>query len=110
MLYRLFNVERPEEFAWVAVGLLGEAIFAGRMLVQWIQSERRRESVVNPIFWWMSLVGSAMLIVYFCWRRDAVGVIGQFAIFIYVRNLMLIARSRREQLRAEVDAEGSDQP
>ncbi|MBM4112368.1 MAG: hypothetical protein FJ253_03185 [Phycisphaerae bacterium] len=110
MLYRFFNVERPEEFAWVAVGLLGEVVFAGRMLVQWIQSERRRESVVSPIFWWMSLVGSAMLIVYFCWRRDVVGVLGQFAIFIYVRNLMLIARSKRTQLVAEVRAEGSDQP
>lgn len=110
MLYRVFNVERPEEMAWVAVGLLGEAIFAGRMLVQWIQSERRRESIVSPIFWWMSLVGSAMLIVYFTWRKDLVGVLGQFAIFIYVRNLMLIARSRKEKLRREVLAEGSDQP
>lgn len=110
MLERIFNIERPEQLAWVAVGLAGEAIFAGRMLVQWIQSERRRESVVSPIFWWMSLVGSAMLIVYFCWRRDLVGVIGQFAIFIYVRNLMLIARSRRSQLEAEVRAEGSNLP
>jgi len=110
MLYRVLNVERPEELAWVAVGLLGEAVFAGRMLVQWVQSERRKESVVSPIFWWMSLVGSVMLIVYFTWRRDLVGVVGQFAIFIYVRNLMLIARSRKSQLRAEVRAEGSDQP
>lgn len=110
MLYRFFNVEAPGELVWVGIGLLGEAIFAGRMLVQWIQSERRKESVVSPIFWWMSLVGSVMLIVYFIWRRDVVGVVGQFAIFIYVRNLMLISKSKKTQLVAAVRAEGSDQP
>ncbi|MFO0894372.1 MAG: lipid-A-disaccharide synthase N-terminal domain-containing protein [Phycisphaerales bacterium] len=109
-LYRILNVDSPAGLAWVALGFLGELIFAGRMLVQWIVSERRGESVVTPIFWWMSLVGSAMLVAYFLWRRDLVGVFGQFAIFIYVRNLMLIARHRERELARQARAEGLDQP
>lgn len=109
-LFRLLNVDDAAGLAWVSIGFVGQVVFAGRMFVQWIQSERRKESVVTPIFWWMSLVGSVMLIAYFLWRRDPVGVCGQFAFFIYVRNLMLIARHRERQLLAEVAAEGSDRP
>jgi lipid-A-disaccharide synthase-like uncharacterized protein len=39
----------------------------------------------------MSLTGSAMLLIYFTWRWDVVGMLGQGLPFvIYVRNLMLI--------------------
>jgi len=109
-LYRVLNIESAPELLWIAIGLTGQIVFSGRMLVQWIQSERRKQSVVTPIFWWMSLVGSVMLIFYFSWRHDVVGVIGQGAFFIYVRNLMLIARHKQRQLEAEIAAEGSDQP
>jgi len=109
-LYRVLNIESAAGLAWVAVGFAGQVVFSGRMFVQWIQSERRKQSVVTPIFWWMSLVGSVMLILYFSWRRDLVGVFGQCAFFIYVRNLMLIARHRQRDLASEVAAEGSDQP
>ncbi|MBX3354889.1 MAG: lipid-A-disaccharide synthase N-terminal domain-containing protein [Phycisphaeraceae bacterium] len=109
-VYRLLNIESAAGFVWVSIGVIGQVVFSGRMVVQWIQSERRRESVVTPVFWWMSLVGSIMLILYFSWRRDLVGVLGQGAFFIYVRNLMLIARHKQRQLAAEVAAEGSDQP
>ncbi|MBL9148503.1 MAG: lipid-A-disaccharide synthase N-terminal domain-containing protein [Phycisphaerae bacterium] len=65
--------------------------FAGRMIVQWIVSERHKRSVVPPIFWWLSVTGSAMLFTYFLWRRDIVGILGQgLPLLIYVRNLMLI--------------------
>jgi lipid-A-disaccharide synthase-like uncharacterized protein len=45
-------------------------------------------------FWWMSLVGASMLLVYFIWRRDIVGILGQATgWFIYIRNLVLIHKS-----------------
>jgi lipid-A-disaccharide synthase-like uncharacterized protein len=92
----LFNISSPIGILWVAVGLIGQVLFTGRMVVQWLASEKNRKSVVPPLFWWMSLVGSVMLLSYFLWRRDVVGVLGQsFGLFIYLRNLHLIYRERR---------------
>lgn len=92
--FAFLNITSPVGFAWVGLGLLGQALFAGRMLVQWLASERRRRSVVPVAFWWMSLVGASLLIVYFVWRKDAVGVLGQATGWlIYLRNLRLIYRT-----------------
>jgi lipid-A-disaccharide synthase-like uncharacterized protein len=87
----LLNVSSPAGFAWVLLGFLGQLLFTGRMLVQWLASERSRRSVVPPAFWWMSLCGATMLLVYFVWRKEPIGVLGQATgWFIYVRNLWLI--------------------
>lgn len=92
--FAFLNITSPIGFAWVGLGLLGQVLFAGRMLVQWLASERRRRSVVPVAFWWMSLGGATLLIVYFVWRKDAVGVLGQATGWvIYLRNLRLIYRS-----------------
>jgi len=94
-LEKLLNITSPAGMVWVSIGLLGQLIFTGRMLVQWMASEKEKRSVVPVAFWWMSLGGAVMLVVYFVWRRDIVGVVGQgTGLFIYVRNLMLIRRSR----------------
>ncbi len=92
---KLLNITSPAGMAWVSIGLLGQLIFTGRMLVQWVASERSKRSVIPVAFWWMSLGGAVMLVVYFVWRRDIVGVVGQgTGLFIYARNLVLIRRSR----------------
>jgi lipid-A-disaccharide synthase-like uncharacterized protein len=94
-LFTIFNVTSAIGLAWVAVGLLGQLLFTGRMLVQWLTSEKSKRSVVPVSFWWMSLVGATMLLVYFIWRRDIVGILGQTTGWIiYLRNLVLIRRSR----------------
>jgi lipid-A-disaccharide synthase-like uncharacterized protein len=94
--FRLLNISSPIGFAWVAMGLLGQLLFTGRMLLQWLVSERSKRSVVPVGFWWLSLVGASMLLVYFIWRRDIVGVLGQCAGWVvYGRNLWLIHRERR---------------
>ncbi|MBI1372029.1 MAG: hypothetical protein GC159_04620 [Phycisphaera sp.] len=78
---------------WVGIGLLGQVLFTGRMIVQWLASERSKKSVVPVSFWWMSLGGATMLITYFIWRRDVIGVFGQATgWFIYIRNLYFIYR------------------
>ncbi len=91
---RLLNVTSPIGVAWVGLGFLGQLLFSGRMLVQWLVSEREHRSVVPPVFWWLSLAGASMLIVYFVWRKDIVGTVGQATGWaIYLRNLWLIYRS-----------------
>lgn len=94
--FRLLNITSRWGLAWVALGLAGQIIFAGRMLVQWLTSEKERRSVIPLSFWWMSVVGSSLLILYFIWRKDIVGVLGQSTGWlIYLRNLWLIRQSRR---------------
>jgi lipid-A-disaccharide synthase-like uncharacterized protein len=93
-LESILNITSPAGVVWVTLGLLGQLVFTGRMLVQWLASERSKRSVIPVAFWWMSLVGAVMLVIYFIWRRDIVGIVGQgTGLFIYVRNLMLIRRS-----------------
>ncbi len=90
----VLNVTSPVGFLWVTVGLLGQVLFTGRMVVQWLVSEKEKKSTVPTSFWWMSLVGASMLLVYFLWRKDPVGVLGQaFGWFIYLRNLWMIYRT-----------------
>ena len=76
---------------WLAVGFGGQALFFMRFLVQWIVSEKRKESQIPIAFWYFSLGGGLVLLVYSIHRRDPVFIAGQGAgVFIYVRNLMLI--------------------
>ena len=85
-----------EHDIWLGIGLLGQALFSTRFLVQWLASERMRRSVVPNAFWWFSLAGGATLLAYALWRGDPVFVLGQgLGLFVYLRNLMLIRRHRR---------------
>jgi lipid-A-disaccharide synthase-like uncharacterized protein len=93
--FRLLNISTPVGIAWVTLGLLGQVLFTGRMVVQWLVSEKKHQSVVPPSFWWMSLIGASMLVTYFIWRKDIVGFLGQGAGWlIYGRNLWMIYHPR----------------
>jgi len=79
---------------WLGIGLLGQAFFSARFLVQWIASERRGKSVVPRAFWYFSVGGGATLLAYAIYRLDPVFIIGQAAgLFVYARNLYFIHRS-----------------
>ena len=81
------------EQLWLAVGLLGQALFSARFLVQWIASERRKRSVVPHAFWYFSIGGGLTLLAYAIYRRDPVFIVGQGAgLFVYARNLWFIRR------------------
>ena len=108
-LYRLFDITGGLGLVWIVVGFVGQFLFTGRMVVQWIVSEREKRSVVPPMFWWMSLVGSSMLLAYFSWRGDVVGLFGQATgWFIYIRNLWLIYRPKSD--RAPVTDDPGPEP
>jgi len=101
---KVLNITSPEGVVWVFLGLLGQVLFTGRMVVQLLASEKEKKSVVPPAFWWMSLAGASMLLVYFAWRRDPIGLLGQsFGWFIYVRNLYLIY-AKTDELQSAVPA------
>ncbi len=96
LIFRLFNVTGWTGMLWAGIGLLGQVAFSGRMLVQWVVSEKRRESVVPEAFWWLSLFGGVTLFAYFVWRQDIVGVLGQSSgVVIYARNIKLIHKRKK---------------
>jgi lipid-A-disaccharide synthase-like uncharacterized protein len=76
---------------WYVVGFVGQFIFMMRFVVQWIASERKKQSVVPVAFWYLSLAGSLITIVYAAYRRDPVFTIAFcLNILIYMRNLYFI--------------------
>jgi len=69
--------------------------FTARFLVQWIASERAGNSVVPMAFWFCSMGGGLMTLVYGVVKREPVIILGQsLATVIYIRNIMLIWKNR----------------
>jgi lipid-A-disaccharide synthase-like uncharacterized protein len=65
--------------------------------VQWIASERARKSVIPVAFWFFSIAGGLLLLVYALYRRDPVFIAGQaFGLVVYVRNLYFIIVNGRQ--------------
>lgn len=82
---------------WILFGFGAQLVFSLRFLYQWIASERRGKSYVPVAFWYLSLVGGIMLLIYAVfWKHDLVVVLGQSTgSFIYIRNLMLINKEKK---------------
>ncbi len=80
---------------WVLLGVVAQALFTMRFVVQWVASERVKRSVVPMTFWWFSIGGGTLLLIYALYRRDPVFIIGQgFGLFVYLRNLQFVLRAR----------------
>jgi lipid-A-disaccharide synthase-like uncharacterized protein len=76
---------------WLVLGLFAEGLFSLRFIVQWLASEKEKKSVVPVYFWYISIAGGAMLLIYAIHRKDPVFILGQsMGIIVYSRNLMLI--------------------
>jgi len=85
------------EQMWLAIGLVGQAFFTMRFLVQWIATERQRKSVVPRAFWYFSIGGGVTLLVYAIYIGDPVFILGQGAgLIVYSRNLYFVRREGRE--------------
>ena len=78
-------------FIFLIIGFVGQGLFASRFIVQWIVSEKKGESHIPIIFWYLSIFGGISLLTYAIFRKDPVIITGQaFGIVIYIRNLILI--------------------
>jgi lipid-A-disaccharide synthase-like uncharacterized protein len=83
---------------WFLVGFFGQFVFFMRFIVQWIASERAKKSVVPVAFWYISLAGSLITIVYAVYIKDPVFTIAFcLNILIYIRNLYFIHRKPRAE-------------
>ena len=84
------------EIIFLIIGFLGQGIFASRFIFQWIYSEKKGESYIPIIFWYLSIFGGIGRLTYAIFRKDPVIILGQsFGIFIYLRNLILIYKKNK---------------
>jgi lipid-A-disaccharide synthase-like uncharacterized protein len=85
---------------WIVFGFGAQFLFFMRFAVQWYVSEKRQRVMVPVVFWYISIAGSIAILIYTLREfraKDSVFALGQIlACAIYVRNLMLIYRRRRE--------------
>ena len=84
------------EIFFLIIGFLGQGLFASRFIVQWIYSEKKGESTIPIVFWYLSIFGGLGLLIYAVSRKDPVIITGQiFGILIYTRNLILIYKKKK---------------
>jgi len=90
------GVDWSDSTTWIVLGLLGNAAFFSRFLIQWIASERARDSVIPKAFWHLSLIGTVLLLGYAIHRRDPIFILAYLPnAVVYIRNLVLIRRKAR---------------
>ncbi len=97
--YEASQAAHPREamvsWVWLGVGVVGQALFASRFVVQWIATERLKKSVIPASFWYISLVASLLQAASYTQRGGremllAVGVMS--TVFIHARNIWFITR------------------
>ena len=97
-------VTNPEKIM-IVVGFAGQGLFAMRFILQWLSSEKQAKSVIPIAFWYFSIGGGAVLLLYAIWRQDPVIICGQgLGLFIYLRNLYFIRRDKADTAAADTDA------
>jgi lipid-A-disaccharide synthase-like uncharacterized protein len=90
----MFSTMTTEQM-WVGIGVVGQAFFGMRILLQWIATERQQRSVVPLSFWLFSVAGAITLLSYAIYRLDPVFIIAEvMGLLIYARNLCFVRRSR----------------
>ena len=82
------------------IGLFGQLCFSMRFIIQWIYSEKAKKSVIPIAFWYFSLSGGIILLIYAIYHRDPVFIMGQApGVIIYSRNIYLIHKNKKEEAR-----------
>ncbi len=86
------------EAFWTVFGFVGQGLFFMRFFVQWIASEKKKKSIIPTSFWYFSLSGAILLLIYSIHLESWPFIIGQLCGFtIYARNLILIARHKESK-------------
>ena len=98
MFETLFE-EVSKDPLWMMFGFAGQITFGGRFIIQWIASEKKKRSHVPEIFWYLSLVGSMILLIYSIHKQDIVFIAG-FTLngLIYIRNIHLIHKAKNKDI------------
>jgi lipid-A-disaccharide synthase-like uncharacterized protein len=95
-LARLFNNDNIP--IWLLVlGSIAQIVFTLRFIYQWLYSEKRKKSSLPLGFWWLSLIGACLVLIYAIFRKDPVLLIGHlFGALMYSRNIIIHLNENRK--------------
>lgn len=83
---------------WELVGFVGQGVFFGRFVVQWLASERKKRTVVPVAFWYLSLLGGFITLLYAIHVGRLVFIVAfSLSSLIYIRNLVIYYKRRRSR-------------
>lgn len=89
------------DLVWLCIGLVGQTLFMMRFIVQWIYSERHKQSLIPVSFWYFSLIGGLTVLAYGVHKAEPVIILGQLpGTIVYARNLILIRRNAKTSKKA----------
>jgi len=84
------------DLIWHGIGLGGQCMFFMRFVVQWFASEKQKRSIVPESFWYWSIAGGTIVLIYSIYLINPVFILAQgMGLTIYSRNLYFIWRNRR---------------
>lgn len=88
---------------WIILGFVGQALFMMRFIVQWFASEKAKKSVMPVAFWFFSLGGGVILLIYAIRQKDPVFIAGQgLGLIVYIRNLWLIRSEKKNAAQQQM--------
>jgi lipid-A-disaccharide synthase-like uncharacterized protein len=80
---------------WLAMGFIGQGLFGLRFMVQWLASEKAGESVIPPLFWYISVPAGLILVAYAVWRQDPVFIVNEvLCVAVFIRNVVMLRREK----------------
>ena len=86
-----------KELLWVVFGTLGQLVFFSRWIIQWLSSEKNKTSIIPISFWWCSLVGGFITLLYAKHIGSFPFMLAQgIGLIVYSRNLFLIYKGKYE--------------
>lgn len=81
---------------WKVIGWMGNATFSSRFIVQWYATEKSKKVVIPVAFWWLSLTGSLLLLVYALQQKNSVFIYAYLFPWIpYTRSLIIHYRHEK---------------
>lgn len=93
------HLQKPVNPLWHLTGFIGMILFASRFWIQWWCAEKYKVSYLGRPFWWLSLVGDLLTLLYFIRIEDSVNIVGPvFGLIPYVRNLMLLYKTPKIEI------------
>lgn len=76
------------------LGFIAQICFSLRFLIQWLSSEKKKESHVTALFWKISLIGNILLALHsYIQGQYAILLIQLFQAFISIRNIDLLKKN-----------------
>ncbi|MBU6248339.1 MAG: lipid-A-disaccharide synthase N-terminal domain-containing protein [Xanthomonadaceae bacterium] len=88
---------------WKMVGYAGTLMFTSRWFVQLYYTRKHKRVVMPLAFWWLSVMGSTLLLAYFIvGKNDSVGILSNFfPVFVSVYNLVVHLRHRKNSITGD---------